>query len=197
MVAVPRFPVREQDQDQTHTQRGSGRRIDLPWRHAALMRRRLSSPRRPELSDQAGGGGWKPSRPAQVCHDVLVAERVWFASTSGPRLAGLIDHPEGRVRGWGVFAHGFTLGKTRRRPAGSASSWPARASACSASTTSASATPKATGATARSPTRSSDTAQAVRFMEGSGHESGSSSGTPSAGPPSSPPPTWSTPYAPW
>jgi pimeloyl-ACP methyl ester carboxylesterase len=41
----------------------------------------------------------------------LVAERVWFPSTSGPRLAGLIDRPEGRVRGWGVFAHGFTLGK--------------------------------------------------------------------------------------
>src|SRR4028119_460053 len=68
-----------------------------------------------------------------------VAERVSFPSTSGPRLAGLIahpegpargwgasahrppprtprpagliDHPEGPVRGWGVFAHGFTLGK--------------------------------------------------------------------------------------
>lgn len=40
-----------------------------------------------------------------------MAERVWFPSTSGPRLAGLIDHPEGRVRGWGVFSHGFTLGK--------------------------------------------------------------------------------------
>ena len=40
-----------------------------------------------------------------------VAERVRFPSTSGPRLAGLIDRPEGAVRGWGVFAHGFTLGK--------------------------------------------------------------------------------------
>jgi putative redox protein len=40
-----------------------------------------------------------------------VAERVWFASSSGPRLAGLIDQPEGQVRGWGVFSHGFTLGK--------------------------------------------------------------------------------------
>ena len=40
-----------------------------------------------------------------------VAERVWFGSTSGPRLAGLIDRPAGSVRGWGVFAHGFTLGK--------------------------------------------------------------------------------------
>ena len=40
-----------------------------------------------------------------------MAERVWFASRSGPRLAGLIDHPAGAVRGWGVFAHGFTLGK--------------------------------------------------------------------------------------
>jgi alpha-beta hydrolase superfamily lysophospholipase len=41
----------------------------------------------------------------------LVAERVWFPSSSGPRLAGLVDPPEGTVRGWGVFAHGFTLGK--------------------------------------------------------------------------------------
>ncbi len=40
-----------------------------------------------------------------------VAERVWFPSTNGPRLAGVIDRPEGTVRGWGVFAHGFTLGK--------------------------------------------------------------------------------------
>jgi putative redox protein len=40
-----------------------------------------------------------------------VAERVWVPSTNGPRLAGLIDHPEGRTRGWGVFSHGFTLGK--------------------------------------------------------------------------------------
>ena len=40
-----------------------------------------------------------------------MTERVWFSSTSGPRLAGLIDHPEGRARGWGVFSHGFTLGK--------------------------------------------------------------------------------------
>ena len=40
-----------------------------------------------------------------------MAERVWFTSTDGPRLAGLVDHPEGTPRGWGVFAHGFTLGK--------------------------------------------------------------------------------------
>ena len=40
-----------------------------------------------------------------------VAERVGFPSTSGPTLAGLIDLPEREVRGWGVFAHGFTLGK--------------------------------------------------------------------------------------
>ena len=40
-----------------------------------------------------------------------MVERVWFPSTVGPRLAGLIDHPEGRMRGWGVFSHGFTLGK--------------------------------------------------------------------------------------
>jgi putative redox protein len=40
-----------------------------------------------------------------------VAERVRFPSTSGPQLAGLVDAPEGTARGWGVFAHGFTLGK--------------------------------------------------------------------------------------
>ena len=38
-------------------------------------------------------------------------ERVTFPSSSGPILAGLIDVPEGETRGWGVFAHGFTLGK--------------------------------------------------------------------------------------
>lgn len=40
-----------------------------------------------------------------------MAERVSFSSSSGPMLAGLIDPPAGPVRGWGVFAHGFTLGK--------------------------------------------------------------------------------------
>ncbi|UQX89017.1 alpha/beta hydrolase [Jatrophihabitans telluris] len=40
-----------------------------------------------------------------------MAERVWFPSTIGPRLAGLVDLPDGPVRGWGVFSHGFTLGK--------------------------------------------------------------------------------------
>lgn len=40
-----------------------------------------------------------------------MAERVTFPSSSGPTLAGLIDLPDGDVRGWGVFAHGFTLGK--------------------------------------------------------------------------------------
>lgn len=40
-----------------------------------------------------------------------MAERVTFESTSGPRLAGIIDLPDGEVRGWGVFSHGFTLSK--------------------------------------------------------------------------------------
>ena len=40
-----------------------------------------------------------------------MAERITFPSSSGPALAGLVDPPEGDVRGWGVFAHGFTLGK--------------------------------------------------------------------------------------
>ncbi len=40
-----------------------------------------------------------------------VAERITFPSSSGPALAGLLDLPNGEPRGWGVFAHGFTLGK--------------------------------------------------------------------------------------
>ncbi len=40
-----------------------------------------------------------------------MAERVRFPSTSGALLAGLVDLPEGEVRGWGVMSHGFTLGK--------------------------------------------------------------------------------------
>lgn len=40
-----------------------------------------------------------------------MATRVRFPSTKGPMLAGLIDEPEGAVRGWGLFVHGLTLGK--------------------------------------------------------------------------------------
>lgn len=40
-----------------------------------------------------------------------MAEKVRFPSSTGEMLAGLIDEPEGAVRGWGVFSHGFTLGK--------------------------------------------------------------------------------------
>ncbi len=40
-----------------------------------------------------------------------MAERVTFASSTGPMLAGIIDRPAGTPRGWGVFSHGFTLGK--------------------------------------------------------------------------------------
>jgi len=39
------------------------------------------------------------------------SERVAFRSTSGPLLAGVLELPEGRARGWGVFSHGLTLGK--------------------------------------------------------------------------------------
>ncbi|MBT0768189.1 alpha/beta fold hydrolase [Kineosporia sp. J2-2] len=38
-------------------------------------------------------------------------EKVVFPSSLGPRLAGVLEVPDGPVRGWGVFAHGFTLGK--------------------------------------------------------------------------------------
>jgi alpha/beta superfamily hydrolase len=40
-----------------------------------------------------------------------VGERVRFASSQGPLLAGLLDAPAEPVRGWGVFAHGFALSK--------------------------------------------------------------------------------------
>jgi putative redox protein len=40
-----------------------------------------------------------------------MAERVTFPSSTGPRLAGIIERPAGQPRGWGVFSHGFTLGK--------------------------------------------------------------------------------------
>ena len=40
-----------------------------------------------------------------------MAEQVSFLGTTGQRLAGLLDLPEGPPRGWGIFAHGFTLGK--------------------------------------------------------------------------------------
>ncbi|OSC32542.1 osmotically inducible protein OsmC [Mycobacterium vulneris] len=40
-----------------------------------------------------------------------MGERVTFQSSTGANLAGIIDMPETAARGWGVFAHGFTLGK--------------------------------------------------------------------------------------
>jgi pimeloyl-ACP methyl ester carboxylesterase len=40
-----------------------------------------------------------------------MVERVTFLSSTGPALAGIIDRPAGEPRGWGVFSHGFTLGK--------------------------------------------------------------------------------------
>ncbi|MGZ4585029.1 MAG: alpha/beta hydrolase family protein [Mycobacterium sp.] len=40
-----------------------------------------------------------------------MAERVTFPSSTGPDLAGVLEVPEGPARGWGVFSHGFTLGK--------------------------------------------------------------------------------------
>jgi len=40
-----------------------------------------------------------------------MGERVTFRSSTGPDLAGIIEVPETVVRVWGVFAHGFTLGK--------------------------------------------------------------------------------------
>ncbi|WP_131682143.1 alpha/beta fold hydrolase [Pseudarthrobacter sp. YALA5] len=39
------------------------------------------------------------------------SEKVSFEGSTGELLSGIIDVPEGPVRGWGVFSHGFTLGK--------------------------------------------------------------------------------------
>ena len=38
-------------------------------------------------------------------------EPVRFASVRGPQLAGVVEEPQGPARGWGLFVHGFTLGK--------------------------------------------------------------------------------------
>jgi putative redox protein len=39
------------------------------------------------------------------------SQKVTFAGSTGAELAGIIDLPEGPVRGWGLFSHGLTLGK--------------------------------------------------------------------------------------
>lgn len=37
--------------------------------------------------------------------------KISFEGSTGDLLAGVVDVPEGPVRGWGVFSHGLTLGK--------------------------------------------------------------------------------------
>ncbi len=37
--------------------------------------------------------------------------KISFEGSTGDLLAGIVDMPEGPVRGWGVFSHGLTLGK--------------------------------------------------------------------------------------
>ncbi|MDJ0319572.1 alpha/beta hydrolase [Pseudarthrobacter sp. PS3-L1] len=39
------------------------------------------------------------------------SEKVSFTGSTGELLSGILDIPEGRIKGWGVFSHGFTLGK--------------------------------------------------------------------------------------
>ncbi|MET1034005.1 MAG: alpha/beta fold hydrolase [Arthrobacter sp.] len=41
----------------------------------------------------------------------MPSEKITFTSASGAELAGVIDLPDGEPAGWGVFSHGFTLGK--------------------------------------------------------------------------------------
>jgi pimeloyl-ACP methyl ester carboxylesterase len=38
-------------------------------------------------------------------------ERVTFPGVNGATLAGTVDVPDGEVRAWAVFCHGFTLGR--------------------------------------------------------------------------------------
>src|SRR3954469_20440299 len=87
-----------------HHRSPSGRQPAAGAREPALGHQpsELTSGRAQALTDRPRGGF---ERMADV------AERVWFRSTSGPRLAGVIDQPEGPIRGWGVFSHGFTPGK--------------------------------------------------------------------------------------
>lgn len=40
-----------------------------------------------------------------------MSEKIHVDSVRGPTLAGVIDPPSGDARGWGLFVHGFTLGK--------------------------------------------------------------------------------------
>ncbi len=42
---------------------------------------------------------------------MTTTERISFPSSTGPMLAGALEVPAGEARGWGVFVHGFTLGK--------------------------------------------------------------------------------------
>ena len=39
------------------------------------------------------------------------SEKVSFQGSTGELLSGVVDLPDGPVKGWGVFSHGFTLGK--------------------------------------------------------------------------------------
>ncbi|MCA4133511.1 S9 family peptidase [Arthrobacter sp. M4] len=39
------------------------------------------------------------------------SEKISFQGSTGEMLAGILDIPEGPIRGWGVFSHGLTLGK--------------------------------------------------------------------------------------
>ncbi|NHW47053.1 alpha/beta hydrolase [Paenarthrobacter sp. MSM-2-10-13] len=39
------------------------------------------------------------------------SEKISFTGSTGDTLAGIIDVPEGPVRGWGLYSHGLTLGK--------------------------------------------------------------------------------------
>lgn len=52
---------------------------------------------------------YRPDSVAERAGDVT--ETVRFSSIRGPELVGALEVPADEVRGWGVFVHGFTLGK--------------------------------------------------------------------------------------
>ncbi|WP_426006441.1 alpha/beta hydrolase [Paenarthrobacter sp. NyZ202] len=39
------------------------------------------------------------------------SEKITFTGSTGDVLAGIVDVPEGDIRGWGLYSHGLTLGK--------------------------------------------------------------------------------------
>src|SRR5699024_2178087 len=80
--------------------------------------RRRPARRRPDATVQrlpgpahAGWAGRRRRGSARRTRCGAMADDVRFPSSCGPELAGVLETPDGEVRGWGLVVHGFTLGK--------------------------------------------------------------------------------------